>query len=327
MGETNFGGLRVLALESRREKEIASLIRGSGGVPTVVPVMREVPLESNHDAFAFAQSLLEEKFDVVVFLTGAGARILFNAVLTRFPKEQFRAALIRTTIVVRGPKPVAALREFGVAPNIVSPSPSTWREVLVSLDAAHPDGLQGLRIAVQEYGAVNQPLLEGLGRRGALVTRVPVYQWALPDDLRADSCRHSRPGARRIRRGPVSHRHPGAASTAGGRRDAAARGAAAKLPADGGGVDRSQHHGGTDEAGHRPGFPSHPTQDGDTGERGRRSSPAPVGDQARRTGCEVTRDCANQYSEGRAEAPSNELSMAKILWWPSGPPQANIRFT
>src|SRR6266511_3283408 len=85
----DFGGLRVLALESRREKEIASLIRSAGGLPTVVPVMREVPLESNQDAFAFAQSLLEAKFDVVVFLTGAGARILFNAVLTRFSRDEF----------------------------------------------------------------------------------------------------------------------------------------------------------------------------------------------------------------------------------------------
>lgn len=183
MGETDFGGLRVLALESRREKEIASLIRNAGGLPTVTPVMREVPLESNLDAFAFAQALLESKFDTVVFLTGAGARILFHAVLTRFAKEEFRAALIRTTIVVRGPKPVAALREFGVAPNIVAPSPSTWREVLVSLDAAYPNGLHGLRIAVQEYGATNQPLLEGLRHRGALVTPVPVYQWALPENL------------------------------------------------------------------------------------------------------------------------------------------------
>ena len=179
----DFGGLRVLALESRRENEIASLIRSAGGLPTVVPVMREVPLESNHDAFAFTQSLLEAKFDVVVFLTGAGARILFNAVLTRFSRDEFFAALSRTTTVVRGPKPVAALREFGIAPNVVSPSPSTWREVLASLDTAYPKGLHGLRIAVQEYGAVNQPLLDGLGQRGALVTRVPVYQWALPDNL------------------------------------------------------------------------------------------------------------------------------------------------
>jgi uroporphyrinogen-III synthase len=183
MAETGFGGLRVLALENRRATEIATLIRNYGGVPTVVPVMREVPLESNEDAFSFAKALMAGQFDLVLFLTGAGAKILFNAVLTRFPREEFLAALKQTKIAVRGPKPVAALREFGVAADIVSPEPSTWREVLDSVDAAYPDGIGGLRVAVQEYGAVNSALLEGLAQRGAQVTRVPVYQWAVSDNL------------------------------------------------------------------------------------------------------------------------------------------------
>src|ERR1700692_1121275 len=129
MEEAGFGGLRVLALENRRATEIARLIRGCGGVPTVVPVMREVPLESNEAAFTFAEALMGGRFDLVLFLTGAGARILFNAVLTRFPREDFFGALQRTRVAVRGPKPVAALREFGAAANLVSPEPSTWREV------------------------------------------------------------------------------------------------------------------------------------------------------------------------------------------------------
>jgi uroporphyrinogen-III synthase len=40
----------------------------------------------------------------------------------------------------------------------------------------------GLRIAVQEYGVTNAELLEGLRQRGAAVSRVPVYRWALPED-------------------------------------------------------------------------------------------------------------------------------------------------
>jgi len=183
MDERNFGGLRVLALESQREKEIASLIANAGGRPTVVPVMREVPLESNHDAFAFAEDLLQANFEIVVFLTGAGARILFNAVLSRFARDDFFTALRRTITVVRGPKPVAALREYSVVANIVSPSPATWREVLASIDTAYAEGLHGRRVAVQEYGAVNQPLVDGLRQRGAVVTQVPVYQWALPENL------------------------------------------------------------------------------------------------------------------------------------------------
>ena len=44
-------------------------------------------------------------------------------------------------------------------------------------------GLHGLRIAVQEYGAPNPELLAALEERICSVTRVPVYQWALPEDL------------------------------------------------------------------------------------------------------------------------------------------------
>lgn len=182
MAETGFGGLRVLALESRRAKEIATLIRNNGGVPTVVPVMREVPLESNEEAFAFARRLMAAEFDAVLFLTGAGTRILFQAIETRIPREDFLAAMRRTRIVARGPKPVAVLREWGLSASIVSPEPSTWREVLDALDNAAGVELRGMRIAVQEYGVPNQPLLDGLHDRGAVITRVPVYQWALPED-------------------------------------------------------------------------------------------------------------------------------------------------
>lgn len=183
MTEAGFGGLRVLALENRRAKEIATLIRNNGGVPTVVPVMREVPLESNEQAFVFARQLMAGEFDAVLFLTGAGARILLQAIQTRTPREEFVTALRRTKIAARGPKPVAVLREWGLSAQIVSQEPSTWHEVVDSLDVAFGAALSGMRIAVQEYGVPNQPLLDALQQRGALITRVPVYQWALPEDL------------------------------------------------------------------------------------------------------------------------------------------------
>ncbi len=49
----------------------------------------------------------------------------------------------------------------------------------------------GRRVAVQEYGTSNVDLLAGLEARGARVTAVPVYQWALPEDLGPleDACR------------------------------------------------------------------------------------------------------------------------------------------
>ena len=62
--------LRVLSLESRRAEEMRSLIERHGAVPTIAPSMREVPLEENRDALAFAAELLAGQIQVVVFLTG-----------------------------------------------------------------------------------------------------------------------------------------------------------------------------------------------------------------------------------------------------------------
>src|SRR5271170_4263367 len=53
-------GLRVLSLESRRAQEMAKLIANYGGVATVAPSMREVPLASNTEALAFARTLIED---------------------------------------------------------------------------------------------------------------------------------------------------------------------------------------------------------------------------------------------------------------------------
>ncbi|OLC31368.1 MAG: hypothetical protein AUI91_02275 [Acidobacteria bacterium 13_1_40CM_3_56_11] len=183
---SGFDGLRVLALESRRATELAKLIATYGGEPVVAPAMREVPLESNKEALAFAAALFAGEFDVVIFLTGVGARALLGVVETAYKREEYIAALQRVKVVARGPKPVAVLRELGVVPAITVPEPNTWRELLLALDEAAASReelrLRGTRVAVQEYGVSNPELLSGLRERGASVTRVPVYQWALPDD-------------------------------------------------------------------------------------------------------------------------------------------------
>jgi len=119
----------------------------------------------------------------VIFLTGVGTRRLTRIAEMVYPREQYVAALKRVVVVARGPKPVAALRELGVPVGLAVPEPNTWRELLRALDErADSRPLKGCRIAVQEYGVPNPDLLAGLAERGALVSRVPVYEWALPED-------------------------------------------------------------------------------------------------------------------------------------------------
>jgi len=183
MAPANFDGLRVLSLESRRSTEMAKLIRTYGGDPFVVPAMREVPLESNRLALEFADKLIAGRFDLVVFLTGVGVRALMSIVETTGRTDEFLAALKKVRVAARGPKPVAVLKELKVPIAVVAPEPNTWREMIASLDAEFGNSLSGFRVAVQEYGVSNPELLQALNERAAELTKVPVYQWALPEDL------------------------------------------------------------------------------------------------------------------------------------------------
>ena len=174
----SFHGLRVLALESRRAAEMEQLILKQDGRPFVAPSMREIPLAQNDEAFAFAERLFAGEFDMVILLTGVGTRQLNRLLATRYPETAFSDALARVTLVARGPKPAAALRDMGLKPAIVAPEPNTWRELL-----AATEGRPERRIAVQEYGRSNPELIEALRARGAEVTPVRVYQWDLPEDV------------------------------------------------------------------------------------------------------------------------------------------------
>jgi len=179
----SFHELRVLSLESRRATEMASLIRTYGGTPIVAPSMREVPIADNPDALLFADALLRGDFELVILLTGVGTTALLEAIRAHQPIEPIISALERLHVAVRGPKPAAVLRALGLTPWLVAPEPNTWRELLEALDA-HSDAfsLDGRHVALQEYGVSNPELVEGLQARGARVTSVPVYRWALPDD-------------------------------------------------------------------------------------------------------------------------------------------------
>jgi uroporphyrinogen-III synthase len=185
MGNPSFNGLRVLVLESRRARELGLIVTSYGGEPLVAPSMREVPIESNAEAVRFIDDLIAGEFDVVILLTGVGSRVLLDIVQrVQGTRKRLIEALKETVVVCRGPKPLAVMREIDVPVFLTAPEPNTWRELLGALDEQRSElSLDGLNVAVQEYGASNPDLLAGLESRGARVTPVPVYQWALPEDV------------------------------------------------------------------------------------------------------------------------------------------------
>jgi uroporphyrinogen-III synthase len=121
---------------------------------------------------------MQGDFDMAIFTTGVGLGYLRDTVLTRTPKEVFVDALSRVTIVSRGPKPAAVLRELGVKIDLLIPEPNTWKEIVEAVRFRTER-----RITVQEYGKPNLEFESDLRALGKEVTTVFVYRWELPEDL------------------------------------------------------------------------------------------------------------------------------------------------
>lgn len=176
-----FNGLTVVSFESRMATEITRLIERYGGRPLVAPILREVPLKDNQAVQEFGTRLMAGPVDLLILMTGVGTTTMFDLLKTRYPWPSIVAALEGTVIIARGPKPVAALRTLGLQATLTVPEPNTWVDLIAVLDQHLP--IMGLRVIVQEYGASNPDLLHALEQRGAEVFPVPIYKWALPEDL------------------------------------------------------------------------------------------------------------------------------------------------
>lgn len=178
----------VCSFESRRAEEMCSLIQRQQAIPLSAPSMQEVPLDNNPVAIRFIQDCLRDQYPFVILMTGVGTEALLELAKSQQQLDDLLAALHRTTLIVRGPKPAAVLAKVGLRYAVKAPEPNTWRELLAALDAACAEdpgrfSLSGRAVAVQEYGLPNLRFYEALSARGAVLTPVPVYRWALPDDI------------------------------------------------------------------------------------------------------------------------------------------------
>lgn len=171
----------VCSFESRRADDMCSLIARHGGQPLSAPSMREIPIEDNPVAIQFVQDAIAGKFPVVILLTGGGTEALFEVARSQDRYEQLIEAFRQSSLIIRGPKPAAVLSRVGLKYAVRAPAPNTWRELVAAIDVSGV-AIDGQAVAVQEYGLPNARLYAELRTRGAIVTPVPVYRWALPED-------------------------------------------------------------------------------------------------------------------------------------------------
>lgn len=166
-------GRTIALLESRRGAELDALVRQAGGTTVRAASVREV--ERPGDVAGFADGLAAGRFDIVIFLTGAGVHALLDDSV-----DGTVAALGRCTVACRGPKPLAALKRHGIRAHVMTAKPHTSDELVEAL--ARID-LDRRRVALVHYGERNPSLTAALHGMGARVTDICAYEWMLPEDV------------------------------------------------------------------------------------------------------------------------------------------------
>jgi uroporphyrinogen-III synthase len=127
---------------------------------------------------AWLRDFCAGRFDLVVLMTGEGVRRLAGCAGRAGMGDDFARALGRVRTLTRGPKPAAALKEYGLAPALTAATPTT-EGVLAALRG---EDLRGRTVGVTLAGVPNPVLEQGLGALGAAVRPVLPYVYAPASD-------------------------------------------------------------------------------------------------------------------------------------------------
>ena len=163
-------------------RELSRLVEKHGGNPLCVPALRELPASSEQATAQLLEDLVRGRHEVVIFMTGVAASLLFEAAERAGRRQELVLGLQRALIVARGPKPTAALRGFGVPPSLTAREPYTSAELI---DALSGLPLEGRHVLLFHYGERGATLAETLRARRVLLEERWLYRWVMPEDTRA----------------------------------------------------------------------------------------------------------------------------------------------
>lgn len=162
----------------RRWEEQAELLRRRGATVLHGPTITTHYFGDDEALRRPTAALIADPPDFLVATTGLGMRTWLEAAETWGRAHELRAALARARVIARGPKAAGAVQAAGL--EVWSRSPTERVAEIVELLAAA--GVDGRRVAIQEYGMPSPDLGDALVALGAEVIEVPVYRWRLPKE-------------------------------------------------------------------------------------------------------------------------------------------------
>jgi len=166
---------RVIALaETRQLEELAAMLEKEGATILRVPMVAILDVPDATPVLDWARNLIAGQFSHIVFMTGEGIRRLLSIVERVGLREDAIAALGKTTTVIRGPKPAAALKEIGLKAGLLAAAPTT-DGLIATLSTL---SVAGQSVGVVLHGAENPPLVDHIRSLGARAATVQPYVYA-----------------------------------------------------------------------------------------------------------------------------------------------------
>ncbi|MGO8841240.1 MAG: uroporphyrinogen-III synthase [Methyloceanibacter sp.] len=175
----DLSGRRIVVPETRELGQLVRMLeeRGADTVPCPMIAIRDAPNPAPVEAWLrrFAGGACDD----LVLMTGEGLRRLLGFARRLGLEPTFLNALGATRKITRGPKPIRALREVGLAADLPADEPTTQGVIAV----LQRHDLAGRRVGVQLYpDNPNEPLLNFLKDAGAEPDPVLPYVYASEAD-------------------------------------------------------------------------------------------------------------------------------------------------
>jgi uroporphyrinogen-III synthase len=171
-------GRTVALAETRQLEELAQLLHKEGATVLRCPMVAILDAADAGPVRAWLDDLVAGRFAYVVLMTGEALRRLLGFAERDGRRDAVLAAVAQTRMVTRGPKPVQALKEVGLAPQLVAEAPTT-DGVIATL---RREPLQGKVVGYTLYGDRNPALEAFLHEVGADGRPVLSYLYAPAGD-------------------------------------------------------------------------------------------------------------------------------------------------
>jgi uroporphyrinogen-III synthase len=172
-------GKRIAVPESRQLDLLAGMLKKRGASVRRCPLVAICDSPETDKIIGWIEGCITQPYDDLILFTGEGLKRLLGFAQRCGRRDAFIESLAQMCLITRGPKPVQALKQIGLKPDIVAQTPTT-DGVIAMLERMD---LEHCRVAVQLYADdPNVKLVDYLKNRNARISTVAPYRYAPDSD-------------------------------------------------------------------------------------------------------------------------------------------------